>query len=150
MNMPGSKAGNFYNSDGFAILGMSRSRKNFAWTIYDGFVKSGMPVFPVHPSGGEIKGVRFYDSLAALPRKVEAAVVSLNVSKADHLLSRLKENGVKKIWFQQGSYDNNVLKKADDLEFETYTGCAMMYLPGTLWLHRVHRFFHELVSKGKG
>jgi len=147
--MPGKRPGDFYQSEGIAILGMSRKRKNFAWTIYGEFVKSGIPVYPVHPDGGEVRGVRFYDSVGAIPGKVDAAVLSMKAPKAVDLLPRLKAEGIRKIWFQQGSYDDSLLKKADEHDFQTYTGCSVMFLPGAMWLHRLHRFFHELVSKGK-
>lgn len=151
--MPNKRPEDFYDSKGIAILGMSKKRKNFAWAIYDEFAKRGLPVFPVHPSGGESRGVRFYDSLEAVPGHadgmVDAAVVSMKAFDAEDLLAGLKAGGIRKIWFQQGSCDDRLLQKADMGDFETYTGCAIMYLPDVMWLHRVHRFFHELVSKGK-
>jgi predicted CoA-binding protein len=127
---------------------MSKTKKNFAWSVYNGMVKAGLDVFPVHPAGGESCGVEFFKTCAEIPGAVEAAVLCFKVRKSSDTLKELKESGVKRIWFQQGSYDKSQLEEAEELGFEYHTGCAMMYIPEAAFIHRVHRFLHELFTKG--
>lgn len=147
--MPNSRISRFYDSNGFAVLGMSRKKKNMGWFIYDGFLKAGAKVFAVHPAGGTVRNVEFHKSIRALPVQVEAAVLCHKMADSEDLLKDLKESGVRKIWLQQGSCHSSVKSKAENLGFETYSGCAMMFMPQSSFPHRLHRFFHDLFAKGK-
>lgn len=146
--MPNDRFAQFYQSESFAVIGMSKSRRNFAWSIHNGLVKAGKKVFPVHPEGGYSRGIQFYDSIESLPLTPEAAILSLNLKKHPGILPALRASGIKKIWLQQGSYDNSVLREARRAGLNPVTGCVLMYLPGTSFFHRLHRFFYELFKKG--
>jgi predicted CoA-binding protein len=146
--MPNNRIAEFYYSESFAIFGMSRSRKNFAWSIYNSLVRAGREVFPVHPGGGEAKGIRFYDSLESLPGPPKAAILCLNLKKHDGILQRLKAAGIERVWLQQGSFNDSILKEAETAGLNPITGCALMYMPGASFPHRLHRFLYELFKKG--
>ena len=130
------------------MIGMSRSRRNFAWAIHDGLLKAGKKVFPVHPEGGYSRGIQFYDSIGSLPLTPAAAIISLDLKKQLGILSELKDSGIEHIWLQQGSYDDSVLQEADRAGLNPITGCALMYLPGTSFVHRLHRFLYEFFRRG--
>jgi len=147
--MPNKKAEEFYRSRQIAVLGMSRKKQNFGWHIHKGLTDGGVEVFAVHPGGGKTRDVEFYESCSSLPESVDAAVVCFDIEKSDELFDDLKKSNLKKIWFQQGSFDKAALDKARQLGFDTYTGCALMYAPDTPFFHRIHRFFHELFAKDK-
>jgi len=147
--MPSSRIERFFQSDNFAILGMSRTKRNFAWMIYDGFVKAGARVFAVHPVGGKVRNIEFYSSLGSLPVPVDAAVLCFDMAISNNILKEMKDYGIKRIWLQQGACKASVVREAGDMGFETFTGCALMYMPGASFPHRLHRFFKELFAKGK-
>jgi predicted CoA-binding protein len=46
--MPSERVKNFYDCDSFAIVGMSRNRKNFAWAIYEQLKRLDKKVFAVN------------------------------------------------------------------------------------------------------
>ena len=146
--MPDDRIELFYQSESFAVVGMSKSRRNFAWSIHDSLVKAGKRVFPVHPEGGYSRDVQFYDSIESLPLIPEAAIIGLDLKKQDGILPELKASGIRKVWLQQGSYNNSILEEAERAGLNPVTGCALMYLPGASFLHRLHRFLHELFKKG--
>jgi predicted CoA-binding protein len=146
--MQNDRMAQFYQSPSFAVIGMSRSRRNFAWAIHDGLIKAGKKVFPVHPEGGYSQGIQFYDSIGSLPLTPEAAILSLDLKERPEILSELKASGIKKVWLQQGSFDNSILQETERAGLNPITGCALMYLPGTSFIHRLHRFLYELFKKG--
>lgn len=146
--MPGSGKDSFFASGKFALLGVSKSKRNFARSVYDAFSRSGLKVFPVHPAGGSSRDLELYPSINSLPEPVDSAILCYDTRKSGDVLAELKAAGVKKLWFQQGSYDNSVLDLARELEIDFYTGCVLMYLPGTAFFHRLHRRLHELFSRG--
>lgn len=147
--MPDNRIEDFYNSGNFALIGMSKKKDNFAWSIYKTFTGTGRKVYPLHPEGGERKGVSFFTKLEDLPEKPDACIVCTDLKKNNDLITMLTDSGIKKIWFQQGSYDKSILEKTTQHEIDPITGCVLMYFPGISFGHRVHRFFHELFSKGK-
>lgn len=147
--MPDSRTEEFYNSDNFALVGMSKKRNNFAWYIHKIFTRAGRKVYPLHPAGGEKNGVRLYEKMEDLPEKPDACIVCTNLKKNNAVIPYLAESGIDNIWFQDGSYNKTVLKMAADHKLNPITGCVLMYFPGISFGHRVHRFFHELFSKGK-
>ena len=146
--MPSNRVIEFYQSESFAILGLSQKKKNFAWSIYKAMMKLGKTIFPIHPDGGVSQDVQFYRSLDGTDKIPEAVIVCLNLDKANGLLERLRDSGITKIWFQQGSHKAEHMEKARKLGLDPITGCALMYMPGTSLLHRIHGFFHERFTKG--
>lgn len=146
--MPDDRLDQFFVPGSFVLFGMSRRRKNFAWSIYKALTQAGKNVFPVHPDGGNSAGVQFYPSVNLLADVPEAGVVCLNLKKHKSLLPELMSSGVKRIWLQQGSYDDSIITEFESAGIECLKGCAMMYIPGTSFPHRFHRFLHRLFSKG--
>jgi predicted CoA-binding protein len=147
--MPDSRVRSFYDSRDFLLVGMSRRKKNFAWSIYKNFINAGRKVYVVHPEGGEKDGVKFYSALDDLPEKPEACIVCTDLKKNSELIPMLADSGIEKIWFQQGSYNNAVLETASRRKMNPIKGCVLMYLPEASFGHKVHRFFHDLFTKGK-
>ena len=147
--MPGKDIVEFYNSDSFLLIGMSKKRKNFAWGIYKSFITEGKAIFPIHPDGGEKKGVKFYSGLDDLENIPASCIICADFKQSTDTIIKLRNFGVKRFWFQQGSYDDELLTQTRQLNADVLTGCVLMYLPGTSFPHKLHRFFHELFSKGK-
>jgi predicted CoA-binding protein len=146
--MPSERVKQFYDCESFAIIGMSRQKKNFAWSIYEQLLNLGKRVYPVNPIEGSYGGIRFYQSLADLPEVPEAVILSLDPSKAKGLLEELKDCGAKYIWFQQGSFDEENLSEAKRLGLDPIKGCVLMNIPNAQFVHRFHRAINELLGKG--
>ncbi|UCC80565.1 MAG: CoA-binding protein [Candidatus Zixiibacteriota bacterium] len=147
--MPDKPITEFYDSDSFLLIGMSKKRKNFAWGIYKSFTGAGKKVFPLHIEGGEKDGAKFYSSLEDLPEKPDACIVSADLKKDGVFVSKLADWGIKRFWFQQGSYDKELLEVVRKRNIVAITGCVLMYLPESSFPHKIHRFFHELFTKGR-
>jgi predicted CoA-binding protein len=128
---------------------MSKKRKNFAWSVYKSFANVKSKVYALHPDGGEKDGVNFYADIASVPEKPDACIVCADLKNNEKLLSDLFGSGIGKIWLQQGSYNKDVLEEIRKRDIDPLTGCVLMYLPETSLIHRIHRFFHELFTKGR-
>jgi predicted CoA-binding protein len=147
--MPDNRSDRFFDSGSFVLFGMSRKRKNFAWSIHKALIEAGKNVFPVHPQGGKTDGVEFYSSVDSLPDSPDAGIICLNLNKHLDTVPELKTAGLKKIWLQQGSYDNSALAELESAGVDCLKGYALMYIPGTSFPHRFHRFLHRLFSRGQ-
>jgi predicted CoA-binding protein len=146
--MPSDRVKNFYECESFAIVGMSRNRKNFAWAIFEQLTRLGKKVYAVSPNEGEHQGVEFYRSISSLPEVPEAIILSLDPGDAKGVLHEVKDSGAKYVWFQQGSFDEEMLTEADRLGMNPIKGCAIMYLPDAPVIHRFHRALNEFFGKG--
>lgn len=146
--MPSERVVDFYNCHSFAIVGMSRSNKNIGWAIYDQLAALGKQVYAVNPKGGEFEGVRFYRTLDMLPESPEAVIVCMLPDNTREVLESVYESDAKYVWFQQGSFDDDVLAVAARLGLDPIKGCAMMYMPDTVFFHKLHRTINELLGKG--
>ncbi len=146
--MPSERVKNFYECESFAIVGMSRNRKNFAWAIYEQLRRLDKRVYAVNPNEGKYQGVEFYKSISSLPEVPEAVILSLDPGDAKGVLQEVKESGAKYVWFQQGSFDEEMSTEADRLGMNPIKGCAIMYLPDAPVIHRFHRALNEFFGKG--
>jgi predicted CoA-binding protein len=146
--MPDDRSDRFFDSGNFVLFGMSRKKKNFAWSIHKALTEAGKNVYPVHPRGGKTGGVEFYSSIDSLPESQDAGIVCLNMNKHTGLLPVLVNGGMRKIWLQQGSCDDSIITELESAGIVCLKGCAMMYIPGTSFPHRFHRFLHQLFSRG--
>jgi predicted CoA-binding protein len=146
--MPSDRVTHFYDLESFAIIGVSRTDKNMGWAIYEQLSKTGKRVYAINSQSGVRDGVKLYPSLESLPETPQGIIVSVDPSKTRGLLESLKASNVQYIWFQQGSFNHDVISKSQELGLNPIKGCAMMYMPGTPGFHRFHRAINEFFGKG--
>jgi hypothetical protein len=116
--------------------------------IYDSLAALGKRVYAIGPQSGNIGGIDFYDSLRSLPEKPQAVIIGTKPENAPASIDEVAVCGAKFIWLQQGSYDKHVLALIDRLGLDPIKGCALMYMPGAAFFHRIHRTLAELLGGG--
>ena len=146
--MPSDRINQFYDLESFAVIGVSRSKKNLAWSILDQLQMNGKRVYAINPKEGTWEGVQFFNSLNDVPETVQGIIVCVDLKKSTGLIDMIKNYGAKYIWFQQGSYDQKILEQANGIGLDPIKGCAMMYMPGVPFFHRFHRAINDLFGKG--
>ncbi len=146
--MPSKRVQEFYNSNSFAILGLSRKKESFSFAAYKELVGLQKKIYAINPNGGEFQGLHLYKSLNELPEKPEALIVTSSIKKNNALLDEIKASGIKKIWFQQGVCDKAIIDNAKGKGIDPINGCVLMHLPNGHKMHGFHRFFNELFTKG--
>jgi acetyl coenzyme A synthetase (ADP forming)-like protein len=69
----------FFHPRSVAVVGASRDPSSIGSRLVDALVRSGFPgaVYPVNPKGPEIRGLRAYPSVQALPDAVDLAVLAV-------------------------------------------------------------------------
>ena len=138
--MPSSKE--FLDNSDIAIFGISPKRRTFAGTVNDYLLKAGYKTYPVHPDGAS----GHFDSPERLPDVAQAAYIATGPDNTKSIVESLKDGRIKSIWFQNGSFNKEILGRCDGAGIKTYTGCLMMYIPEAGFIHRFHRAIHELFS----
>jgi predicted CoA-binding protein len=135
----------FLASSRIAVFGISPMRKTFAAGINKNLEESGFQVFPVNPQAS----ARFYPNLSALPDQVESAYVATRPENTSKIIDDLIGYAIKRIWLQNGLFNDHILNKCREAGIETYTGCLMMYLPSAGFIRKFHRVVHEFLRRNK-
>jgi len=134
----------FLLSSEIVLFGISLRRKTFASSVKKSLKKAGFKVYPVNPSADGC-----YSNLEEIPVKVEAVYVAINSANALSISENIIKYGIKKVWLQCGSYNEQIINKFKDAGIEVYTGCLMMLIPGVAFIHRFHRVIHDFFERKK-
>lgn len=130
----------FFKGNEILFVGYSGRNKAFCNSIMNAFVKNGFKVYPMNTRTKEGFDVKVYQSFEELPKVPETAYVLLKGVNAIKVIKPLKENGVKRILFQNEKIaEKAVVEQCKELGIETAAGCPMMLFGSGL--HRVHGFF---------
>jgi predicted CoA-binding protein len=130
----------FFKSNEILFVGYSSKNKAFCSGIMNAFAKNGFKVYPMNTKTKDGFDVKVYKDFAELPKVPDTAFVLLKTDNAREVLKPLKENGVKRILFQNGKIaDQAILEQCEQMGIETAVGCPMMLFGSGM--HRVHGFF---------
>ena len=137
----------FLEHPAIAVVGVSRSGRKFGNAACRELRAKGYVVYPVHPSGVVVEGVRSYPSLRALPGKVNAVLVVVPPAQAVSVVREAAASGIRHVWLQQGAESPAVLDVCRELGLDVVSGeCILMYAAPT-GIHKLHQWAHRLTHR---
>lgn len=113
----------------WAVVGATPNTEKFGNKIYKKLKSRGYEVYAVNPNYDEVEGDRCYHSIAELPVKPDCVdmVVSPPISKK--FIPDIAEAGIKYLWFQPGSFDEEAIQLAEDKGLQVvYHHCVLVAL----------------------
>lgn len=99
----------------WAVSGVTDKKDRFGYKIWEKLKEHGYEVYGVNPRLDELEGEKVYDSVKDIPVKIGVLNMVVNPKIALITLEEAKEAGIKNIFFQPGSYNEEVLEKAEEL-----------------------------------
>lgn len=94
----------FFEPDGIMVIGASADRKKIGHAVTESLVNSFKGrICPVNPRGGEILGLRVYESIEAAP-ECELAVIALPAEKVPDAVERFGRHGGKAVVVISGGF----------------------------------------------
>ena len=87
-----------------AIVGMSGDLDRDSFRVGMYLKTHGYNIIPVNPNHADIKGIKSYPTIVAVPKDINIDVVEI-FRKSEYILPHVKEaiaRGVKVIWMQRG------------------------------------------------
>lgn len=104
----------FFSSPYFAVVGASTDPSKFGHKIFTWYTTHGLPATPINPSSTTIKVATTeyatLPSISALPHPTETGVSIITPPKiTKKVLEEAKKLGVKSVWLQPGTYDEEIL-----------------------------------------
>ena len=132
-----------------AIVGLSRDPKNFSRAVFREMSSRGYDLVPVNPVATEIEGKRCFARVQEIDPPVEGALLMTAPRETEQVVRDCAEAGVRRVWMHRGGGQGAVSEAAADFckqnDIRLVKGhCPFMFLPGTSFFHRAHRFLLKL------
>ena len=102
----------------WVVVGVTANKDKYGYKIWKTLKQHDYNTFGVNPNYDEIEGEKFYHSLNDLPEKVQVLDMVVPPKIAIKTLEEAKESGIEYIFFQPGTYNKEVVAKAEELELK--------------------------------
>ncbi len=142
------EAEEFLKARRIALVGLSRSEKDFSRMVLRELAGRGYDVVPVHPGMEEAEGRTCYPRVQDVSPPPEAALLMTPPSVTERVVRDCAEAGVKRVWMHRGGGRGAASDAA--IAFCEAHGiavvsdlCPFMALPGAGFAHRAHGFFRR-------
>lgn len=113
----------------WAVVGVTPKQEKFGYKIWKRLKNNGYDVYAVNPNYKEIEGEPCYASLADLPVKPDVIDFVVPPSVTLQTIEEAHKLGIKNLWFQPGTYDEEVTARAKELGMNTVYNCVLVQLP---------------------
>lgn len=105
------------NLKSWALLGATDDKSRFGYKILRRLKDKGYTVYGVNPKYETIDEMKIYSSIDEIPEEVEGVNIVVNPKVAMAALPTIKEKGIKNLWFQPGSFNEEVIAAAKAMGF---------------------------------
>ncbi len=112
----------------WAVVGANTDREKYGNMIYRKLLARGYTVYPVNPNYDEIEGNTCYKDLSALPQKPEVIDMVVSPKRGRAILEEAARLGIRNIWFQPGTHDEELLGYAESLGLIHAEACVLVAL----------------------
>jgi len=113
----------------WAVVGATTNEAKFGYKIFMRLKNAGYEVYPVNPMYDEIDGDKCYDSVEDLPVKPDCVDMVVSPKRGKAMLEGMKLKGVENVWFQPGTYDDEIIELFEENGFKLiYDHCVLVEL----------------------
>ncbi|TJX14696.1 CoA-binding protein [Tissierella creatinini] len=106
----------------WAVVGVTAKHEKWGYKIYNVLKEHDYETYGVSPNYDEIEGDKIYKSLTDIPAKVEVVDMVVSAKISINTLEEAKKAGVEYIFFQPGTYNDEVVAKAEELGLKYLIG----------------------------
>lgn len=108
----------FLEKKNWAVVGVSPNKFKFGYKIFNILKKNGYNVYPVNPFYDELDGNRIYPSLEDVDGTVDVVSMVVPPEASIDYVRAAGEMGIKNIWFQPDTFNDEIIDLARDLGIE--------------------------------
>lgn len=113
----------------WAVLGATPNKEKFGYKIWKKLKDHNYKVYGINPNRDNIDGEKLYDTITDLPEKVDVVDFVVSPKISINALKEAKEKDIEYLWFQPGSFDEEVINKAKEMGFKiVYHDCILAVL----------------------
>lgn len=109
-----------------AVVGASTDPGKYGYVITRTLARHGYQVLPVNPRAPEVAGVPAFPDLASVPRPVDIVDFVTPPPVTLQVLRQIDPATVGAVWFQDGSFDDDVLAESARFPVVVHHACIMV------------------------
>lgn len=115
----------------YAVVGASQNSEKYGHKVFRDLLEGGYEVVPIHPKGGKLLGEKVYETLSVADFDIDVVVFVVPPKVTKEVLAEAKGLGIRKVWFQPGSFDEEVTRycRENSMVYEAEK-CIMMARKG--------------------
>jgi hypothetical protein len=110
----------------WAVVGANQNPEKYGNMIYKKLKVRGYEVYAVNPLYDTVEGDPCYKDLSSLPKLPEVIDMVVSPKRAKPVIEEAAKLGIKYIWFQPGTYDDEVMDLAKNLGLEAVQACVLV------------------------
>lgn len=110
----------------WAVVGANQNPEKYGNMIYKKLKAKGYEVYAVNHLYDTVEGDPCYKDLSSLPKLPDVIDIVVSPKRAKPIIEEAAKLGVKYIWFQPGTYDDEVINLAKNLGLETVQACVLV------------------------
>lgn len=142
----------FLGQKRLAMVGVSRTWKDFSRMLFREFKKRGYDMVPVHPEATEIEELKCYPRLQDISPPVDGVLVMTARGVTDAVVEDCIEAGIRRVWMYRGAGPGAVSWHAADVceeeGIDVVPGyCPFMFFDNTGLIHRLHGLLVKLTRR---
>ncbi|SHK37374.1 CoA-binding protein [Tepidibacter formicigenes] len=99
----------------WVVVGVTEDKTRYGYKIFKKLKETGYTVYGINPKYSEIDGDKIYSSIKEIPEKVECVNMLVNPKISLKILEDIVDEGIKYVWFQPGSFNEETIDKAEEL-----------------------------------
>jgi predicted CoA-binding protein len=112
----------------WAVVGANEDPDKYGNMIFKKLLSRGYTVYPVNPKYESIEGNQCYKDLSSLPQKPEVIDMVVSPKRGRPVLEEAARLGIEYIWFQPGTYDDELLEYTKSLGLQYVLACVLVAL----------------------
>ena len=89
----------------YVVVGATANENKYGYKIFKALLDANWKVFGINPKTKEILGQKVYWELGVIPQKIDVVDFVTQPKITLKVLEDVKKLGIKKVWFQPGSWD---------------------------------------------
>ncbi|HEY8422862.1 MAG TPA: CoA-binding protein [Thermoclostridium sp.] len=110
----------------WAVVGANQNPEKYGNMIYKKLRLLGYEVYAVNPLYDTVEGDQCYKDLKSLPKLPDVINMVVSPKRSKAFVEEASGLGIRYIWFQPGTYDDEVLDLAKKLGLETVQSCVLV------------------------
>lgn len=110
----------------WAVVGVNPDPEKFGNKIYKRLKERGYEVYAVNPLYDTVEGDPCYKDLSSLPKVPEVIDMVVSPKRGKPVIEEAASLGVRYIWLQPGTTDDELLELANRLGLQTLQACVLV------------------------
>ena len=110
----------------WAVVGANTDPEKFGNRIYRRLKEKGYEAYAVNPMYEIVEGDLCYKDLSSLPKLPDVVDMVVSPNRGRAVLEEAARLGIRYIWFQPGTHDDELLALANSLGLETVQACVLV------------------------